>query len=303
LDASSDRPQDLLTNQEKTTMYVITGATGHVGSVAAEALLAAGKQVRIVVRDAAKAERLKALGAHVFIADLADQEALASAVRGAEGVFLLSPPDMGARDFIAERKRLTERQIHTLAAERVPHVVLLSSVGAHHASGTGPILSVRNAETQLREAGLAATFVRAGYFVENWAVVLPAVKSDGILPSFIAADRRVCSVSTPDIGPVVAQALIDGPRGVRVIELSGPSDVSPNDVAQACSRILGKPVKVVEAPLDAVVPTFTSLGVSENIASLFREMYQCIAEGRLVPAGGELVRGKTALETTLRALL
>jgi len=284
-------------------MYVITGATGHVGSVAAEALLARGKSVRIVVRDAAKAEHLRALGAQVFIADLTDQGALARAVRGAEGVFLLSPPDLGARDFIAERKRLTERQIGTLAAESVPHVVLLSSIGAHHASGTGPILSVHNAETQLYAAGLAATCVRAGYFVENWAAVVPAVKGDGVLPSFIAADRRVPSVSTPDIGQVVAQALIDGPRDVRVIELSGPRDLSPNDVAQAFSRLLGKPVKVVEAPLEAAVPTFTSFGASENIANLFREMYQCIAEGKLVPEGRELVRGKTELETTLRALL
>ena len=68
-------------------MFVITGATGHSGSVAAEALLAAGKKVRVVVRDAAKASRLKALGAEVFVADLADQAALARAVRGAEGVF------------------------------------------------------------------------------------------------------------------------------------------------------------------------------------------------------------------------
>lgn len=284
-------------------MYVITGATGHVGSVAAETLLAQGKRVRIVVRDAAKAERLKALGADVFVADLTDQAALARAVRGADGVFLLSPPDLGARDFIAERKRLTERQIDALAAERVPHVVLLSSVGAQHVSGTGPIVSVHNAETQLRAAGLAATFVRAGYFVENWAAVIPAVKNDGVLPSFVAADRRVRSVSTADIGQCVAQALTDGPRGVRVIELGGPSDVSPNDVARAFSRILGKPVQVVEAPLDAVVPTFTSFGASENIATLYRELYECIAQDRLVPAEGELVRGKTELETTLRALV
>jgi len=284
-------------------MYVITGATGHVGSVAAEALLARGKQVRIVVRDVQKAERLKTLGAQVFVADLTDPTAFARAVRGAEGVFLLSPPDMRAHDFIAERKRLTEGQIGSLAAESVPHVVLLSSIGAQHASGTGPILSVHNAERQLHAAGLAATFVRAAYFVENWAAVIPAVKGDGILPSFIAADRSVPSVSTPDIGQVVAQSLIDGPRDVRVIELSGPRDVSPNDVAQAFSRILGKPVNVVEAPLEAAVPTFTSFGASENIASLFREMYQCIAEGRLVPEGGELVRGKTEIETTLRTLL
>jgi len=284
-------------------MFVITGATGHTGSVAAETLLGAGKKVRVLVRDAAKAERLKALGAEVFVADLADQAALARAVRGAEGVFLISPPDVTAKDFIAERKRLTERQVDTLAAERVPHVVLLSSIGAQHASGTGPIVSLRNVEQQLRAAGLPATFVRAAYFVENWGAVVQAVKGDGVLPTFIAAGTRTPMVSTVDIGKAVAQALLDGPRGVRVIELAGPSEASPTDVAAAFSRILGKPVKVVEAPLDAVVPTFTSFGISINVAGLFREMYEALAQGKLVPETGEQLRGTTPLEGTLRGLL
>jgi len=284
-------------------MFVITGATGHTGSVAAETLLGAGKKVRVVVRDAAKAERLQALGAEVFVADLADQTALARAVRGAAGVFLISPPDLTAQDFIAERKRLTQRQVDTLAAEQVPHVVLLSSIGAQHASGTGPILSVRNAEQQLRAAGLPATLLRAAYFVENWAGVVQAVRSDGVLPTFIAAGTRTPMVSTVDIGKTVAQALLDGPRGVRVIELAGPSDASPNDVAAAFSRILAKPVQAVEAPLDAVVPTFTSFGMSNNVAGLFREMYQALAQGKLLPEAGEQVRGTTPLESTLRGLL
>jgi uncharacterized protein YbjT (DUF2867 family) len=300
LDASSDRANN--DAQEEFNMYVITGATGNVGSVAAETLLAAGEKVRVVVRDAAKAAGLKARGAEIFVADLTDQDALARALRGATGVFLISPPDVSARDFIVERKQLTQAQVSTLAAEQVPHVVLLSSIGAQHPSGTGPIVSVHNAEQQLRASGLPATFVRAAYFVENWGAVLHPVKADGVLPSFFKADQRVPMASTVDIGKAVAQALREGPRGVRVIELSGPSDVTPREVAAAFSRILGKPVQVVEAPLDAVVPTFTSFGISPNIAGLFREMYEGIASGRVAAESGEHMRGTTPLETTLRAL-
>jgi uncharacterized protein YbjT (DUF2867 family) len=284
-------------------MFVITGATGRSGSGAAETLLAAGKQVRAVVRDAAKAARLKALGAEVFVADLADPAAFARAVRGAQGVFLISPPDVTAQDFIGERQRLTQRQVDTLAAEKVPHVVLLSSTGAQQPSGTGPILSTHHAEKQLRASGLPATFVRAGYFVENWGAVVQAIESDGVLPSFVAASQRLPMVSTLDIGKALAQALLDGPRGVRVIELSGPEDLSPDDVASTFARILGKPVKVAEAPLDAVIPTFTALGVSPNIAGLFREMYAGIANGTVTREPGEHVRGTTPLEVTLRTLL
>jgi uncharacterized protein YbjT (DUF2867 family) len=284
-------------------MFVITGATGRVGSVAAETLLAAGEPVRVVVRDAAKAEWLRARGAEVFEADLSDVQAMGHALRGAQGVFLLSPPDLRANDFINERRRLTQRLVEALAAAHVAHGVLLSSTGAQHPTGTGPIVTVHNAEQQLRASGLSATFVRAGYFVENWGAVVQPVRSDGVLPSFIAAGRRFPAVSTPDIGKAVAQALLEGPRGVRVLELGGPTDVSPNDVAAAFSRLLGRPVRVVEAPLDAVVPTFTSLGASEHIAGLLREMYEGMATGKVAPEPGEHVRGTTPLDVTLRALL
>ena len=107
-------------------------------------------------------------------------------------------------------------------------------------SGSGPIVSVRNLELQLRASGLPSTFVRAAYFVENWGAVVHPVKSDGVLPSFIAADRRIPQVCTADIGQAAAQALLDGARGVRVTELAGPSEVSPNDVAETFSRALAK---------------------------------------------------------------
>lgn len=284
-------------------MYLITGATGHTGTVAAETLLSAGKKVRLFVRDAAKASRLAARGAEIAVGDLADPAALGQAARGAEGVFLLSPPDLRAKDFLAERKALTQAQVNALAKEKVPHVVLLSSLGAEHAAGTGPIVSTHNAEEQLRAAGLSATFVRAGFFIENWASVIPVAQKDGVLPSFIPGDLAAPMVDTRDIGKTLAEALLEGPRGTRVIELGGPQDVTPRQVAAALGKILGKNVALVEPPLDAVVPTFTSFGMSENIAGLFREMYQAMRDGKIGSAGGEKRRGTISLEDSLKALI
>lgn len=284
-------------------MFVITGATGNTGSIVAKALLSAGKKVRAVVRNAAKAQALADLGAEIFVADLTDQAALARAFEGAQGVSLMSPPDLSTTDFIADRKALTGKQVQTLAKARVPHVVALSSTGAQHAEGTGPILTTYNLEQQLIAAGIPATFVRASFFVENWGAVLHPVKQDGVLPSFIRADQAIPMSSAPDIGRALANALLEGPQGTKAIELSGPTDVSPNDVAATFAKILGKPVKVVEAPISAVVPTFTSFGISQNIAELFQEMYEGIASGKVAPESGLNLYGTTSLETTLRALL
>ena len=285
-------------------MFVITGATGHTGSVAAETLLAAGKSVRVVVRDAGKAKALAARGADVVTADLSDEATLTRAFAGADGVFVLSPPDVTLKDFLGERKKLTDGFARVAKAAGVKHVVLLSSVGAQHENGTGMIRSTHAAEQALRASGLPVTFVRAAYFVENWAAVLQPAQQDGVLPSFIAASQKIAMVASRDIGKTVAQALLDGPRGTRVIELAGPVDVAPNDVAAALSKILEKPVKVAEAPLSAVVPTFTSFGVSQNVAELFRELYEGLANGKVAWQGSdtELVRGTTTLEETLRAL-
>lgn len=284
-------------------MFVINGATGNTGSVVAKTLLAAGKQVRAVVRDEKKAAELKALGAELFVADLTDEAALERAVQGAEGVYFLSPPDMVAKDFVTERKALTEKQVAVLARAKVPHVVLLSSIGAQHPDGTGPIRTVHNVEQQLRRAGIPSTFVRAAYFLENWGAVAHPVKADGVLPSFLALDVAVPMVSTPDIGKMAARALLEGPRGVRIIELSGSTDPTPNEIAAAAAKVLGKPVKAVQAPLEAVVPTFTSFGISENVASLFQEMYAGIGSGRVAAEpSNEKARGTVSLEETVRAL-
>ena len=171
------------------------------------------------------------------------------------------------------------------------------------AEGTGPIRTVHNLEQQLRAAGLPATFVRASYFVENWGAVLHPVKQDGVLPTFLPANKAIPMVGATDIGEALAQALLDGPQGTRTIELSGPVDVSPNEVAATFAKILGKPVHVVEPPLSAVVPTFTSFGISQNVAELFQEMYAGVASGKVAPGDGKVVRGRVTLETTLRGLL
>jgi uncharacterized protein YbjT (DUF2867 family) len=90
-----------------------------------------------------------------------------------------------------------------------------------------------------------------------------------------------------------------------VIEIEGPQPASARDVAQAISALLGRPVAPVEAPLDAVVPTFTGFGFSTDAALLFREMYEGIAAGRLAPLGppAERIRGTTSIADALGPLL
>jgi uncharacterized protein YbjT (DUF2867 family) len=120
-------------------MYAIAGVSGNTGSVVADTLLAQGKKVRVIVRDAAKGEAWKARGAEVAVAALEDRAALTKALTGVEGAYLLVPPRMTSNAPLEENAAVIDAMAAAVTAARVPHVVLLSSVAAHHASGTGPI--------------------------------------------------------------------------------------------------------------------------------------------------------------------
>jgi hypothetical protein len=79
-------------NQEG-QMFAVTGITGQVGGVVARVLLAAGLEVRGVVRDPVKGEDWANQGCEVAVAEMNDAVALARAFDGAEAVFILLPPN------------------------------------------------------------------------------------------------------------------------------------------------------------------------------------------------------------------
>ena len=285
-------------------MYAIAGVTGHTGKVVADTLQAQGQPIRVIVRDESKGASWAARGAEVAVADLADEATLTRALQGARGAYLLPPPVATTTDFVGSRARLFEAIGRAAVNARLLHLVFLSSIAAHLPKGTGPIVAAYMGERSFEKLGIAVTFVRPSYFLENYGSVLGAAKNDGILPSFMPASFTHAVVATTDVGRTAAQALLDGPRGRRVIELSGPVDVTPADVAAALGELLSRTVKVVEAPLDAVVPTFMSFGMSQHMAEIYREMYAGFIAGGITWEGkGERVRGSTGVKEGLLAML
>ncbi len=283
-------------------MYVITGATGNTGKVAAESLLARGKKVRVVVRDASKAAALAAKGAEVAVADLRDEKALTKALEGAEGTYLLVPPSMSEKSFRAYQDATSASLAASVRASKVPHVVLLSSIGAELSSGNGPIAGLHVTERLLGDVTTAkSTFIRAGYFMENLGGSLGALEQ-GILPSFVPGDLPIEMIATRDIGELAATLLAEGPKA-GVVNLGG-APVTMRDVAAILTKLVGKPIQVAEAPLDAVVPTLTGFGMPEDLASLYREMLGAFGAGHVTwEKQHQRVVGKTPVEAVLRDLL
>jgi len=285
-------------------MYVIAGVSGNTGSVAASTLLADKQPVRVIVRDAAKGEPWKAKGAEVAVASLEDRAALTRALTGAKGAYLLlPPPGWGATGIAADRARYAESIVGAVRDARPGHVVLLSSIGAHLASGTGPIQYLHPIEHGLRESGVPSTFLRAGAFIENWAGVTKGAIDGGTLYYGLRSDVKFPQVATTDIGRTAAKLLVEGPAGVRVVNLAGPAEQSLADVAAALGKIAGKSITAVTVPPQAQLDALVGMGASKELASSYVEMTDAINAGRLVWESTSFVRGSVTLEQRLRELL
>jgi uncharacterized protein YbjT (DUF2867 family) len=284
-------------------MYVIAGVSGHTGSVVATTLLAAKQKIRVIVRDAAKGEPWRARGAEVAIADIDDQAALTRALTGATGAYLLLPPPGWSQTGIAaDRKAKTASLLGAVRAAKPGHVVLLSSVGAELPDGTGPIRYVHAVEQGLRDTGVPATFLRAASFMENWGAMLSGAIAGGALYHGAAEGLKYSQVATEDIGKTAAQLLLEGPRGVRVVELAGPAELSLQDTAEILSKVTGKPIKGVSVPTSAMVQALIGQGASDELAESLGELVAGINSGA-IKFHGTPVRGAVTLEQRLRSLL
>jgi len=295
-----------MSETNKAAVYAVAGVTGNTGAAVAEALLERGARVRVIVRDPKKAEVWTGRGAEAFVADLGDVEALTKALRGVDGAYLLCPPDTEATDYLASRRVVVDNMAAAIEASEVPHVVFLSSIGAQHETGTGVIVTAHYAEKKLGALDTGTTFVRAAYFAENWAAMLGAVTGEGVLPSMFRADLSIPHVATRDIGATAAEALLAGPKGARhIIELAGPEDASPHDIASIFRDLTGRGVQVAEIPLEAQVPAAISLGFTESLASLYYEMNRGIESGQVNWEGGNAVfiRGETSARDVLGAIV
>src|SRR6204780_721546 len=246
-------------------MYAITGISGRVGGAIAENLLAQGEQIRAIVRDPEKAARWRDRGAEIAVADVDDSNALASAFEGADGEFLMIPPNFApAPGFPETRKTLAS--FHAALAKALPKkAVYLSSIGAEQASGLGLITSLHLLEQALGDLPIAHAFLRAGWFMENHAWDVTTAKSEGrIFSNLHPLDRKFSLVATADIGKAGADVLRQEWTGIRYIEVAGPEQYSPNDMARAFTTVLQRPIKAVAVPRDRWTEFFVGQGMPEG---------------------------------------
>jgi uncharacterized protein YbjT (DUF2867 family) len=285
------------------TMFAVTGITGNVGGAVASSLLTAGQKVRAVVRAERKGDAWKQRGCEVAVADIHDADSLKKAFEGAEGVFAMAPPVFDPKPGFPEAKSMAAALRTALEAERPGRVVYLSTIGAQ-ATRENLLTQHTIIEKELSGVPVPITFLRPGWFMENFLWDVAPAREKGVIPSFLyPLDKVFPMVATEDIGRVAAELLEETWTGARVMELEGPRRVSPNEVAATFSKLLGKPVRMELAPREKWEEIFRAQGMTNPLPRV--QMLDGFNEGWIDYEGGPAGtrKGTVELETVLKKLI
>lgn len=289
-----------------TELYVVTGASGRTGSAVAHALLKAGKRVRVVVRDAVKGNVWASQGAEVAVASLTDVSALSNALSGAEGAYIISPPQYAFNDLFEQAEIMANAIAEAATKVQLPKLVALSSIGAEQSSGTGWIAMNKVLEQYLGQTGLPVTFLRAAYFIENWGPMVKAAAQDELFSFLAPLSRKIPMVATGDVGRIAAEVLCEHWEEARIIELEGPSMYSPDDVANSLTQSLGKTVRAVAIPESSWAEMLSSSGMSTTAIDGFVEMTHGLNSGHISFADHSNIdhrKGTISLDTAIETIM
>lgn len=265
-------------------MYVILGATGNTGSVAAETLLAKGEKVRVVGRSKERLSRFASRGAEAFEADVTDSAALTKAFSDARAVYAMLPPDPTNTDYRAHQDEVTNSIAKALEAAGVTHTVALSSFGADKVDKTGPVAGLHVMEERFAQIpNLNALYLRAGYFMENTLPQIGITKSFGMMAGPVSADLAMPVIASRDVGVAAAEALLKLDfTGQQTRELQGQRNLTYLDMAKIVGAAVGIPnLTYIQLPAEQIIQGMTQMGISKNIAGLICEMSDSMNNGHM----------------------
>ncbi|WP_454050300.1 SDR family oxidoreductase [Cellulomonas sp. Marseille-Q8402] len=281
---------------------VVTGATGHLGRLVVEHLLADGVPADQVVATGRRTERLADLaerGVRVATADFAQPDTLTAAFEGADVVLLVSGSEVGQR---VEQHRAA---IEAAKGAGVRRVVYTS---APKADTTPLVLAPEHKATEeiLRASGLVFTILRNGWYTENYVGDVQQARESGeIVGAF--GDGRVASATRDDFAAAAAVVLRTEGHDDAVYELSGDEAWGFEDLAAAATEVLGRPVTYRAVSSEQRRADLTAAGLDEGTVGFVVALEENTRDGLLAGTSGDLSRltGRptTPLTEALRAAL
>lgn len=257
-------------------MYVVTGATGQLGRLVIEKLLARLPAAHIVaaVRNPEKAADLAALGVQVRRADYSKPSTLDSAFEGAEKILLISSSEIG--------QRAAQHQAVIDAAKRA-NVKLLGYTSVLHADTSllGLADEHRQTEAAIKQSGVPFVVLRNGWYTENYTAGLPSALEHGAVFGSAGAGRISSAARVDYADAAVAVLTSTQDQAGRVYELAGDDAYTLSDFAAELSKQSGQTVPYTDLPQADYQAALVQAGLPGFVADLLSDSDAAAAKGAL----------------------
>ncbi len=220
---------------------LVTSAAGKTGLPTTLQLLEKGYEVRAFVRQQdQRSDLLKKAGAEIFVGNAYSFSDMNTAMQDIQRAYHCAPTALNGLHF---------GTVFALAARenKLEHVVILSQWLAHQdhpAFLTREVWLNENLMSALE--GISLTVNNVGWFASNYLMVLAPIAQLGILPMPLGDgdEKKDAPPSNEDIAAVNVAALTNPvAHAGKTYRPTGPKLMSPNDIAESLSNILGRTVR------------------------------------------------------------
>lgn len=263
-------------------MIVITTPTGDIGHQVLERVLQGSEPVRVIARDPSRIPQEVRQRVEVIQGSHSDAATIQKALIGADVLFWLVPPEpMMTLERVDEASAdFTKPAAEAIRKCGVKRVVAVSALGRGWNKKAGLVACGFKADNLLANTGAALRVLAMPSFMDNLLHQAPMIKERGIFSSPIHADLKAPTVATSDIAAVAAKFLMDTTwTGQAEVPVLGPEDISPNEMAEILSDVLGQPVRYEQMAIEAYKSRMVGRGMSEAFAQGLADMMTAKNEG------------------------
>ena len=264
-------------------MIGVIGATGMTGRELVAALADKGTEFLCLVRDTAKAAETLGSDLELVQADLADAASIEGGLQGCDKLFLLS----------GHSPVMVEQQLNAVNAAKavgVKHIVKLSG-GSFIIKEDTPAVIGRGhwqIEQEIRASGLDWTFLRPGFFMQNFLNMADAIKGMGKVMMPVPADVGLGMIDVRDTADAAAAVLTSDGHAGQVYELSGPN-VTPAEAVAAIGSAIGKEITFVSVPMEGAIGTMKERGMPDWLVDHQSTLMGIAAAGNMASYGNDLI--------------
>ena len=265
-------------------MYAVTAASGRLGRLVVEELLARcdPREVVALVRNPAKVGDLAARGVTVRAFDYDHPQELQPALAGVDRLLLISASEIGCR--------VRQHQV-VIDAAKAATVSFLAYTSVLNAE-TNPISLAqehRATEAAIRESGLTYAILRHGWYTENHTVNARMEVDRGTVVGS-AGNGRLSTATRADYAAGDAEVLLDARIADQTFELAGDKGFTLSEYATALASVSNRPVTYLDLPEAEYRARLEHAGLPARFAGMLSEASAASAKNVMFDDGHALSR-------------